>query len=162
MSRGLIRRAGPDDAETIFAFVVALATYEREPDAVATTAAILREQLTAEPAPFECLLIEEDGRAQGFALYFHNYSTWRGRPGLYLEDLFVLPEARGRGHGLALLEELGRIAVDRGCGRMEWACLEWNQPAKDFYAALGARPLHDWRVWRLDGDALARLGRRTT
>ena len=152
-----IRFAGRDDAETILAFIRELAAYEREPQAVATSAATLALQLGSPRPPFECLLAEEGGAAQGFALYFHNYSTWRGRPGLYLEDLYVRPEHRRRGVGLALLRELARLARERGCARMEWAVLDWNQPAIDFYLKLGAVPLAEWTTFRLDGEPLRRL-----
>ncbi len=155
-----LRRAGPDDADEIHRLIVALATYEREPDAVVTTAAGLRAQLAALRPPFECLVVDEgEGRLVGFALYFHNYSTWRGRPGLYLEDLFVEPACRGRGYGRRLLTRLAEIAVERGCARMEWAVLDWNTPAIGFYERLGARPLADWTIFRLTGDPLAALAR---
>jgi GNAT superfamily N-acetyltransferase len=157
MSDRVIRPAGPEDAGIVFGFIAALAAYEREPDAVETNPERLAEQMAREHPPFECLILEDGGRPAGIALFFHNYSTWRGRQGIYLEDLFVDPAMRGRGHGLALLRELGAIAVARGCVRMEWACLEWNEPAKDFYASLGARSLDDWRIWRLADDELEAL-----
>ncbi len=154
-----IREATPADATTIHRFICALAAYEREPDAVEVSPERLAAQLASPQPPFECLLAEDDqGRPLGFALYFHNYSTWRGRRGLYLEDLFVPPDLRGRGVGGALLRHLGAIAVDRGCARMEWSVLEWNATAHRFYASLGARPMLEWRTWRLDGEALERLG----
>ena len=155
----LLRPAGPDDAAAIHRLIVALATYEREPDAVVATPAGLREQLAAARPPFECLLAEVDGAVVGFALYFFNYSTWRGRPGLYLEDLFVEPGLRGRGLGRRLLGRLAAIAVDRGCARMEWMVLDWNAPALAFYAAIGASPVAGWTTHRLTGAALARLAR---
>lgn len=157
-----IRLAGPDDAEQVHAFIVALAEYEREPDAVACSAADLREQLASAAPPFECLLAERaggDAVAVGFALFFHNYSTWRGKRGLYLEDLFVPPSERGRGVGKMLLSELARIAVARDCARMEWSVLAWNRPAIDFYRALGATAMDGWTVYRLTGDALDALAR---
>lgn len=154
-----IRFATVDDAATIHALIVALAVYEREPDAVEATPESLRAQLAMERPPFECLLAEDEaGDAVGFALFFHNYSTWRGRPGLYLEDLFVRPEARGRGLGGALLRRLAMIATERGCARMEWSVLDWNELAIDFYHRLGAQPMTAWTTWRLDGEALAALG----
>lgn len=157
-ARVTVRPAVAGDAETIHVFIRALAAYEREPDAVEATPESLRAQLAAERPPFECLLAEEDdGAPLGFAVYFHNYSTWRGRPGLYLEDLFVPPEHRGRGVGRTLLVALARIAVARGCARMEWAVLDWNEPALGFYRALGAESLGEWTVHRLTGDALSRL-----
>ena len=152
-----IRAADADDASTIHQFIVQLAIYELEPDSVQVTVEQLAQQLAEQPPPFECLLAEREGQAVGFALFFHNYSTWRGRRGLYLEDLFVPPSERGGGIGRALLIELARIAVSRGCPRMEWAVLDWNTPAKDFYRALGASPLDDWTLFRLSDEALQRL-----
>jgi GNAT superfamily N-acetyltransferase len=107
--------------------------------------------------PFECLIGELDGAPAGFALFFQNYSTWTGKPGIYLEDLFVRPEARGRGLGKALLVHLAGIACERGCGRFEWAVLDWNRPAIEFYESLRAKPMAEWTVYRLAGDALRRL-----
>lgn len=153
-----LRRATPDDAELVLRFIRELAEYEREPDAVEATARGLRQQLSSPAPPFECLLAELSGKPCGFALFFHNYSTWRGRAGIYLEDLFVSEQARGRGVGRALLAEVARIAVARGCARLEWAVLDWNQPAIDFYRALGASPMDEWTVFRLTGDPLTRLG----
>jgi GNAT superfamily N-acetyltransferase len=149
--------ATPDDAETIHRFIVGLAIYEREPDAVQTTPATLREQLLSERPPFECLLAEVEGEPRGFALFFHNYSTWRGRPGLYLEDLFVPEEHRGTGLGKRMLVELARLALQRGCSRLEWIVLDWNRPSIQFYEALGATVRRDWLPCRLDGDALRDL-----
>lgn len=155
-----LRPAGPADAAVLHRLIVDLATYEREPDAVVATPDSLRAQLAAVRPPFECLLVElDDARVVGFALYFHNFSTWRGRPGLYLEDLFVEPAQRGRGFGKQLLVRLAEIAVERGCARMEWAVLDWNAPAIAFYERLGARPLSEWTVFRLTGDALLELSR---
>ncbi len=153
----LVRAALPDDAATLHRFVVELATYEREPDAVEATPASIRAQLEAAPPPFECLVAEQDGAAVGFALFFHNYSTWRGRPGLYLEDLYVTPSARGVGVGRALLARLGELARARDCARMEWSVLNWNAPAIRFYESLGARPLDGWTTWRLTDEALEAL-----
>lgn len=152
-----IRRAGPDDAAEIYRFIKLLAAYEREPDAVEATPESLRAQLSAARPPFECLLAECDGRAIGFALFFHNFSTWRGRPGIYLEDLFVDPASRGIGAGKALLIELARLARERKCPRMEWVVLDWNRPAIEFYKSLGAAPLDGWTVFRLADDAIGRL-----
>jgi GNAT superfamily N-acetyltransferase len=153
----VIRPAGPADAEAIYELIVALAIYEREPDAVRATPDSLRAQLESERPPFECLLAEEDGRAVGFALFFPTFSTWEGRPGLYLEDLFVLEEARGSGIGRALLAALARIAVERGYGRLELAALDWNAPAIGFYERLGGKAMDEWTVFRFAGDALQRL-----
>ena len=152
-----LRAAGPEDAAQIHRLIVALATYEREPDAVEATPEDLRAQLSAPRPPFECLLAELDGAVVGFALYFHNYSTWRGRPGLYLEDLFVEPVARGRGVGRRLLTALAELAVARGCARMEWMVLDWNVLALGFYAQLGAAPVAGWTAYRLTGEPLAAL-----
>jgi GNAT superfamily N-acetyltransferase len=157
-----LRPAGPSDAADIHRLIVDLATYEREPDAVVVTADELRDQLAAERPPFECILAEDDDDAVvGFALFFHNYSTWRGRPGLYLEDLFVDPSARGRGIGKQLLVRLAQLAVERGCARMDWAVLDWNAPAIAFYESLGARAVADWTIFRLTGPALSDLARAT-
>jgi GNAT superfamily N-acetyltransferase len=153
-----LRAATPDDAPTIHRFICELAEYEKEPDAVEVTEDDLRRQLASAKPPFECVLAEVDGQAQGFALFFQSYSTWRGRPGIYLEDLYVTPAARGRGYGKALLQHLARLAVQRGCARVEWAVLDWNQPSIEFYESLGARPLSEWKTYRLTGDALETLG----
>lgn len=153
-----IRFAGPDDAATLHRFICELAAYEKEPDAVEVTPATLAAQMAEARPPFECLLAEEDGAPVGFALFCHNYSTWRGRRGIWLEDLYVPEALRGRGIGLALLQRLGRLAVERGCGRMEWSVLDWNTPAQGFYRTIGAQPLDEWTTWRLTGAALTALG----
>ena len=134
-----------------------LAEYEREPDAVVATEAGLRDVLFGPKRSAEVLLALEEGAPVGFAVYFYNFSTWLGRPGLYLEDLFVRPAARGKGYGRALLVELANIARERGCGRMEWAVLDWNDPAIQFYRKLGAEPKSEWTVFRLTHDGIARL-----
>jgi len=152
-----IRFAGPGDAETLYRFIVELAEYEREPDAVEVTAAELRAQLSEAVPPFECLLAEQDGDACGFALFFHNYSTWRGRPGIYLEDLYVPEASRGAGVGAALLAALAGLARERNCRRVEWAVLNWNTPAIGFYESIGAMPQSDWTVYRLTDDPLEAL-----
>jgi len=154
-----LRFAGPDDAETLYALIVELAVYEREPEVVEATPQTLREQLLLDHPPFECVIAEVGDHAVGMALFFHNYSTWTGKRGLYLEDLFVVPSHRGQGVGFALLRKLAQIAVDRDCGRFEWAVLDWNEPAIEFYDRLGARPLKEWLVHRLAGDALRRVAR---
>ncbi|MBM4356686.1 MAG: GNAT family N-acetyltransferase [Deltaproteobacteria bacterium] len=154
-----MRMATATDAEQIHAFIVALATYEREPDAVLVTPERLRDQLASARPPFECILAEWSGVPAGFALFFQSYSTWRGKPGIWLEDLFVLPEHRGRGIGRALLERLGVLARDRDCARIEWSVLDWNELAIGFYRRLGALPQDAWTTYRLTGDALAALGR---
>lgn len=152
-----LRPATPEDAALVHRFICELAAYEKEPDAVLATVEGLADQLAQERPPFECLIAELDGAPAGFALYFHNYSTWRGRPGLYLEDLFVTPSARGKGVGLALLRALAKLASERGCARMEWSVLDWNTPAIDFYRRLGATPMSQWTVYRLDEAGIARL-----
>ena len=152
-----LRFATEHDAATIHDLIVQLAVYEREPDAVECSANDLREQLASDRPPFECLLVEEGARACAFALFFMNYSTWRGRPGLYLEDLFVLPSHRKRGIGRALLSSLASLARSRGCKRMEWAVLDWNQPAIDFYEAMGAKAMNQWTIFRLDRKAFGSL-----
>ena len=154
-----IRSATPLDAELVLDFIRQLATYEREPDAVEATIEGLRAQLASERPPFECLIAELDSAAVGFALFFQSYSTWRGKPGIYLEDLFVTPERRGCGVGKALFREIARLAVARGAARLEWAVLDWNQPAIDFYRSLGAVTMGEWTVFRLSDEALAHLAR---
>jgi GNAT superfamily N-acetyltransferase len=157
-----IRTAIPSDLPQILAFIRALAAYEREPDAVqATEEDLLRDGFGPHPF-FACLIAEHEGRPAGFALYFFNYSTWVGRPGIYLEDLFVFPELRGLGIGKALLQRVAAIALERGCRRLQWAVLDWNTPAIDFYRAMGGEFTDEWRNVRLSGDALQRLaGGRT-
>ena len=154
-----IRHALASDAETLLEFIQELADYEREPDAVQTNAETLRAQLGQQLPPFHCLIAEQGDSAVGFALYFFNYSTWRGRRGLYLEDLFVLPEYRRHGVGLSLLRRLAQLALQNDCARMEWSVLDWNQPAIDFYQELGAVALDDWTTFRLTDGALAALAR---
>lgn len=151
-----IRPATPADIPQILAFIRALATYEREPDAVTATEADLSHGFGPNPYYF-CLIAESNGTPAGFALYFFNYSTWLGRPGLYLEDLFVLPEFRGLGIGKALLQRVAAIAVEKGCPRLQWEVLDWNTPAIDFYQAMGAEFLDTWRNVRVTGDALLKL-----
>jgi len=152
-----IRLAVREDSQQILAFVRALAAYEREPDAVtATEADILRDGFGPNPF-FSCLIAEHNGRPAGFALYFFSYSTWLGRPGLYLEDIFVEPELRGLGIGKALLERVAAIAAEKHCPRLQWEVLDWNKPAIEFYRAMGAEFLDEWRNVRVTGEALRRL-----
>lgn len=151
-----IRQATEQDVPQILAFIRGLAEYEKMADQVVATEAGLREALFARREA-EVLFAEVGGAPVGFALYFHNFSTFLGRKGLYLEDLFVLPAYRGRGYGKALLQHLAEIAVARGCGRMDWWCLDWNRPSIDFYQSLGALPMSDWTTFRLEGDALRAL-----
>lgn len=152
-----VRPAAPADAPLILALIRELAAYEREPDAVvATEADILRDGFGERPR-FQVLIAEHDGEAAGFAFYFFTYSTWRGRPCLYLEDLFVRPSLRRNGLGLALLRALAAIAVREGCDRFVWQVLDWNAPAIAFYESLGARALREWVTMRVEGEAIARL-----
>lgn len=155
-----IRAAGPDDVLVILEFVRELAEFERLSDAVVATEASLRESLFGIRPSAEALVAEYDGEPAGFALYFHSFSTFLGRRGLYLEDLFVRPALRRRGVGRALFAHLATLAVERGCGRLEWSVLDWNQSAWRFYESLGAVPMDEWTTFRLTGDALAALGRQ--
>jgi GNAT superfamily N-acetyltransferase len=152
-----IRPADVDDVALIAQLIRELAEYERLADAAVATETGLREQLFGEHPAAEVLVAEADGEPAGFALFFHTFSTFVGRRGLYLEDLFVRPAFRGLGLGRHLMAALARIAVKRGCGRFEWSVLDWNQPAIGFYRALGATGMDEWTVQRLDGDALQAL-----
>jgi GNAT superfamily N-acetyltransferase len=152
-----IRTARMEDVPVILQLIRDLATYERAPNEVTATEEQLVDVLFGERPAAEVLLAFEGKLPVGFAVYFYNFSTWLGRPGLYLEDLFVKPEKRGEGYGRALLVELANIARDRGCGRMEWAVLNWNEPAIKFYRTLGAKPMNEWTVFRLTRDEIARL-----
>ena len=152
-----IRPATAADVPIILALIRALATYERAPNDVTATEDGLSKVLFGEKPAAEVLLAFENETAVGFAVFFHNFSTWLGRPGLYLEDLFVRPEDRGKGFGRALLIHLAKIARDRGCGRMEWAVLDWNEPAIQFYRKLGAKSMDEWTVFRLTRDGIAKL-----
>lgn len=154
-----IRKAAAADVPRILTFIRSLAEYERAPQEVsATEEGLMRDGFG--PRPFyECLIAELDGEPAGFALFFFNYSTWKGRPGVYLEDLFVEPELRGRGIGKALLRQVAAFAVENGCQRLQWEVLDWNTPAIEFYRAMGAEFLDEWRNVRISGEALARLTR---
>ena len=152
-----IRMASVEDVPIILQLIRGLATYERAPNEVSATQEQLVDVLFGERPAAEVLLAFEGKLPVAFAVYFYNFSTWLGRPGLYLEDLFVKPEKRGKGYGRALLVELAKIARDRGCGRMEWAVLNWNEPAIKFYRTLGAEPMNEWTVFRLTRDEIARL-----
>ena len=152
-----IRPARVQDVPIILDLIRDLAMYERAPDEVTATDEQLVDVLFGERPAAEVLLAFEGKSPVGFAVYFYNFSTWLGRPGLYLEDLFVKPEMRGKGYGRALLVELAKIARDRGCGRMEWAVLNWNEPAIKFYQTLDAKPMNEWTVFRLTRDEIARL-----
>ena len=153
MNRMEIRFATEQDTALILNFIKGLAEYEKMSDQVVANEELLREWIF-EKKKAEVIFALENGKEVGFALFFHNFSTFLGRAGIYLEDLFVMPEYRGRGHGKGLIRELARITVERGCGRLEWCCLDWNKPSIDFYLSLGACPLDEWTTYRLTGDRL--------
>jgi GNAT superfamily N-acetyltransferase len=155
-----IREAAESDVPLILQFIRDLAEYEKLAHLVVATEKQLRSTLFGPARLAEVLIASEDGAPAGFALFFHNYSTFLGQPGIYLEDLFVKPEFRGRGYGKALLVRLAQIARDRNCGRVEWAVLNWNEPAIAFYKSLGARPMDEWTVFRLTGEELEKMGTR--
>lgn len=156
MNKLTFRKAEEQDCGLILFFIRELAAYEKMLDEVVTTEQMLSEWLFQKRSA-EVIFACEDGKEVGFALFFHNYSTFVGRAGLYLEDLYVLPEYRKKGYGKALLKKLAAIAVERGYGRMEWVCLDWNQPSIDFYRSLGARPMDEWTIYRLAGESLEKL-----
>ena len=158
MSEFNIRFATENDTDKILFFIKSLAEYEKMSSDVVATEELLREEIF-EKKKAEVIFAVEDGKEVGFALFFHNFSTFLGRAGLYLEDLFVLPEYRGRGYGKALLKELARIAVERKCGRFEWVCLDWNKPSIDLYLSLGAKPQDEWTIFRLTGEELENLAK---
>ena len=153
-----IRKATPEDAQTIYDLIYKLAVYEKLENEVVTTPDELREQIF-EKKYAEVIIAEEDEKPVGFALYFHNFSTFVGKPGIYLEDLFVEPEMRGKGYGKALLIELAKIAKERNCGRFEWSVLDWNTPSIEFYKSLGAKPMDEWTVFRLDKTGIENLAK---
>ena len=160
MSKLSFRIAVPGDEPMILDFILALAEYEHMADQVVATEELLTEWIF-EKKKAEVLFALEDGKEVGFALFFHNFSTFLGRAGIYLEDLFVLPEYRGRGYGKRLLKKLAAIAVERGCGRLEWVCLDWNTPSIDFYTKrMQAVPMDEWTVYRLTGDTLRSMAGR--
>ena len=148
-----IRFANECDTSLILGFIKELAEYEKMSDEVVADESLLRKWIF-EKKLASVIFAVEDGKEVGFALYFYNFSTFVGRAGIYLEDLFVKPEYRGRGHGKALIKELAKIAVSEGCGRLEWACLDWNTPSIEFYLSLGAEQMNDWTVYRLSGESL--------
>ena len=156
MSQITIRYARESDIPQILQFIRKLANYENMLDDVVATEDLLREWIF-EKKKAEVILASENGENVGFALFFHNFSTFLGRAGIYLEDLFVEPEHRGKGVGKALLQRLAQITMERGCGRLEWSCLDWNKPSIDFYLSLGAMPMDQWTVYRLTGDTLRRM-----
>lgn len=151
------RFALPGDEETMLSFIRGLAEYEHMTDQVVATPELLREWIF-EKKKAEVIFAVAEGKEVGFALFFHNFSTFLGRAGIYLEDLFVFPEYRGRGYGKGLLKELARIALERGCGRLEWSCLDWNRPSIDFYTSMGAVALDEWTTYRLTGETLEQAG----
>lgn len=158
MAQITFRMAQPKDTALILHFILGLAVYEKMEDQVIATEELLTEWLF-EKQKAEVVIAEAEGKSVGFALFFHNFSTFLGRAGIYLEDLFVEPSERGKGYGKALLTHLAQLAVERGCGRLEWSCLDWNQPSIDFYLSMGAQRMDDWTTYRLTGDRLAELGR---
>lgn len=150
------RQATENDVGQILTFIRELASYEKLLSEVVATEELLKEWIF-EKKKAEVIFAEEDGKAVGFALFFHNFSTFLGRAGIYLEDLYVRPEVRGKGYGKALIKELARIAEERGCGRLEWWCLDENTPAVEFYRSLGAQPMSEWTVFRIAGETLTKL-----
>ena len=156
MEQMQFRFAEEKDVPLILQFIKDLAEYEHMLDEVVATEELLTEWIFQKEKA-EVIFVLEDGQEVGFALFFHNFSTFLGRAGLYLEDLYVKPEYRHKGYGKGLLKKLAQIAVERGCGRLEWWCLDWNQPSIDFYLSLGAEPMEDWTVYRIAGDTLQKL-----
>ena len=152
------RFANKKDCGKILDFIKQLAEYEKMSDEVVATEELLQEWIF-EKQKAEVIFALENEKEVGFALFFHNFSTFLGRAGIYLEDLFVLPEYRGKGYGKGLLKQLAKIAVERGCGRLEWSCLDWNKPSIDFYLSLGAVPMDEWTVYRLTGDTLIEMSK---
>ena len=153
------RFANENDVPLILAFIRGLAAYEKMSDEVIADEETLKKWVF-EKEKAEVLFVQEEGKEVGFALFFHNFSTFLGRAGIYLEDLFVWPEYRGKGYGKGLIKKLAELAVERNCGRLEWACLDWNRPSIDFYLSLGAKPLDDWTVYRVTGETLRKLGEK--
>jgi GNAT superfamily N-acetyltransferase len=157
LSNGLVfRYATEEDTPKVLFFIRELAKYEKMLDQVVATEDLLRESLFKKKNA-EVIFAVADGKEVGFALFFHNYSTFLGRAGLYLEDLYIMPEYRGKNYGRSLLKHLAKIASERGCGRFEWWCLDWNKPSIDFYMSLGAEPMKEWTTYRLSGDTLTKL-----
>ena len=152
------RFADKNDCAKILDFIKQLAEYEKMSDDVVATEELLKEWIF-EKQKAEVIFALENEKEVGFALFFHNFSTFLGRSGIYLEDLFVLPEYRGKGYGKGLLKQLAKITVERGCGRLEWSCLDWNKPSIDFYLSLGATPMEEWTVYRLTGDTLLEIAK---
>lgn len=149
-----LRPATESDIPIIFKFIMDLAIYEKAEDEVVATVEDIRESLFKSEFPTECLICEVDGKAVGFAVYFYSYSTWLGKHGIYLEDLYVDIDYRGKGYGRALIKEVAKIAYNKGCDRLEWSCLDWNTPSLDFYNSIGANQMDEWIKLRLSGDKL--------
>ncbi|MDD4330285.1 MAG: GNAT family N-acetyltransferase [Aliarcobacter sp.] len=152
-----IREAIPEDSQTIFDFIMELAIYEKLPNAVKTTVKEIKDSIFAQNSTVKALICEEDGKAIGYAVYFYNYSTWLGKNGIYLEDLYVNESKRGKGAGKAMIKYLAKKAISENCGRFEWACLDWNTPSRDFYESLGAVALNEWIGYRLEGKTLEKF-----
>lgn len=159
MEQPTFRYAKEDDASLILYFVKELASYEKMSDEVVADETLIKEWIF-EKQKAEVIFAMEDGVEVGFALFFHNFSTFLGRAGIYLEDLYVLPAYRGKGYGKACLKKLAQIAIERKCGRLEWWCLDWNQPSIDFYLSLGAKPMQEWTTYRITGDTLVDLAKK--
>ena len=153
-----VRAATPDDVELILSFIWRVAEYEHLEHEVVATPELLKEWLFDKKKAEVLFALNDEGKEVGMALFFHNFSTFLGRAGIYLEDLFVLPEARGQGYGTLLLRALAKLCVERGCGRLEWSCLKWNTPSLNFYQNLGAKPLEEWVMLRVTGDTLQDMG----
>ncbi|AVF37836.1 GNAT family N-acetyltransferase [Rahnella sikkimica] len=153
----MIRPARPEDATAIYAMIYELAVYEKAPEEVVTTPDEIRETLFGADSQTEALICESEGKIVGYAVFFTSYSTWLGRNGIYMEDLYISPDYRGKGAGRALLKNIAQCAVRRQCGRLEWSVLDWNQPAIDFYLSIGALPQSEWVRYRLDGEALRKF-----
>jgi len=149
-----IRDAVASDAQTIYNFIMELAIYEKEPDAVVTTVEETKERIFNENSSVKALICEENGKAIGLAIYFYNYSTWLGKYGIYLEDLYVTQSKRGLGAGKLMLKHLAKKALEEDCGRFEWSCLDWNKPSRDFYESIGAKSQDEWIGYRLEGESL--------
>lgn len=152
-----IRQARPTDVQAIYDMIYELAVYEKAPEEVVTTPEEIKATLFGEGSKTEALICEIEGKIAGYAVFFTSYSTWLGRNGIYMEDLYISPDFRGKGAGKALLKHIARFAVQRNCGRLEWSVLDWNQPAIDFYLSIGALPQSEWVRYRLDGDALLKF-----
>jgi len=152
-----IRQARASDADAIYNMIVELAVYEKAPQEVVTTPNEIRDTLFGPDSKTEALICEIDGKTVGYAVFFSSYSTWLGRNGIFMEDLYISPEYRSRGAGKAMLKHIAQLAVQRRCGRLEWVVLDWNQPAIDFYLSIGAQPQSEWIRYRLNGDALAKF-----